>query len=135
MPPVPLSLPSLFTNHKDLPSSSSHPLPISPVAALIKTVLSYLRRLYFDIPVADFAPVPPPWMQPMPTVFFTPIYKAHHPVVQKKLTLEAIATFSATINIPYHIYADGTARCAVFRIRVSLSRSALSPSLLSTGSN
>ena len=49
-------LPSLFTNHKDLPSACSL------VAALIKTVSSQLQRLDINVPVANLFLPPPPWI-------------------------------------------------------------------------
>ncbi|XP_063858328.1 uncharacterized protein LOC135099751 [Scylla paramamosain] len=88
--------------------------------ALIKTVCSQLQRLDINVPVADIFPPPPPWMLPLPMVHFTPTYKAHPPVLQKQLALDAIASVSATIVTPHHLYtdgsvqADGTAGCAVY---------------------
>ncbi|XP_063861761.1 uncharacterized protein LOC135101552 [Scylla paramamosain] len=88
--------------------------------ALIKTVCSQLQRLDINVPVADVFPPPPPWMLSLPMVHFTPTYKAHLPVLQKQLALDAIASVSATIVTPHHLYtdgsvqADGTAGCAVF---------------------
>lgn len=95
--------------------------PLQPGGrALIKTVSSQLQRLDINIPVADFFPPPPPWMLPIPTVHFTPTCKAHPPVLQKQLALDAIATVSNTIDTPHHIYTDGSvqvdgaAGCAIF---------------------
>ncbi|MPC65062.1 hypothetical protein E2C01_059186 [Portunus trituberculatus] len=59
-------------------------------------------------------------MLPLLTVQFTPTCKAHPPVLQKRLGLDAIASVSATIVTPQRLYtdgsvqADGTAGCAVF---------------------
>ncbi|MPC28548.1 hypothetical protein E2C01_021757 [Portunus trituberculatus] len=110
--------PLIESIHANDPPSS---LSLQPDGrAVIKTVCSQLQRLDINVPEVDIFPPPPPWMLPLPTVHFTPTCKAHPPVLQKQLALDAIASVSATIVTPHHLYmdgsvqADGTAGFAVF---------------------
>ena len=62
--------------------------------ALIKSVSSQLQRLDINVPMADNFPPPPLRMLPILAVYFTPTCKAHPPVLQKQLALDAIITVS-----------------------------------------
>lgn len=87
---------------------------------LVRTVCADLRRLEIEVPAAEIVSVLPPWRVPHPIVSFTPTCKADHPILQKQLALETIASESASDPEAHHIYVDGSvqadmsAACAMF---------------------